>query len=473
MNSSVIGRPDEIIAPESLGHPQFRHDHAVKYAYVAGAMVKGIASTALVARMANAGLLSFYGSGGQSLETIEHSILRIKADISASAPFGVNLIHNLVVPELEQQTAELLLRHNVRRTEAAAYIHLTPALVLFRLKGIHRNGSGQPVVRNRVLAKVSRPEVAQRFFVPPPAEIVHALRDKGQISVAEADLARYVPMADDVCAEADSAGHTDRRVALTLVPAMISLRERIAAHHAMARRVRVGMAGGLGTPEAVAATFILGADFVLTGSINQCTVEAGTSDLVKDLLAAADIQDMEMAPASDLFEIGAKVQVLKKGSLFAARANRLYDLYRTHDSIEQIAPDILRNVEQKYFQCSIQEVWEQTLSYYNKVAPAEAKKAEESPKCKMAMIFRWYLMNTNRLALMGDPARKIDFQIHCGPAMGAFNQFVKGTPLENWRKRHVDDIAELLMRGAADVLNQRYSGMLHACAAEPVGVDTI
>jgi len=473
MNSSAIGRREQIIAPESLGNEQFRLDYGVKYAYVAGAMVKGIASTRLVTRMAKAGLLAFYGSGGERLETVEDSIARIRADIPASASFGVNLIHNLVVPELEQKTVEIFLCQNVRCTEAAAFIQLTPALVLFRVKGIHRNGNGKPVICNRVLAKISRPEVAQRFFLPPPAEIVQALRDKGQISAAEAELARYVPMADDICAEADSAGHTDRRVAFTLVPAMISLRDRIAAHHPAAREVRVGLAGGLGTPEAVAAAFILGADFVLTGSVNQCTVEAGTSNLVKDLLAAADIQDMEMAPASDMFEIGAKVQVLKKGSLFAARANRLYDLYRMHDSIEQIAPDILRGIEEKYFQCSVEEIWEQTRNYYNKVAPAEAKKAEESPKCKMAMIFRWYLMNTNRLALLGDPARRIDFQIHCGPAMGAFNQFVKGTPLENWRNRHVDDIAELLMRGAADVLKQRYAGMLNVCAAEIAGVSTI
>jgi trans-AT polyketide synthase, acyltransferase and oxidoreductase domains len=78
-------------------------------------------------------------------------------------------------------------------------------------------------------------------------------------------------------------------------------------------------------------------------------------------------------------------------------------------------------------------------------------------------------MNTNRLALSGDPARKVDFQIHCGPAMGAFNQFVKGTPFENWRNRHVDDIAELLMCGAARVLGQRYSRMLRVCASEAAG----
>ena len=40
----------------------------MRYAYVAGAMAKGIASPDLVIRMGAAGLLSYYGSGGQRLE---------------------------------------------------------------------------------------------------------------------------------------------------------------------------------------------------------------------------------------------------------------------------------------------------------------------------------------------------------------------------------------------------------------------
>ena len=36
------------ISPEQLGSPIFRHRHRLKYAYVAGAMYKGIASKELV-----------------------------------------------------------------------------------------------------------------------------------------------------------------------------------------------------------------------------------------------------------------------------------------------------------------------------------------------------------------------------------------------------------------------------------------
>ncbi|MEK8020226.1 MAG: hypothetical protein VSS75_025420, partial [Candidatus Parabeggiatoa sp.] len=75
---------------------------------------------------------------------------------------------------------------------------------------------------------------------------------------------------------------------------------------------------------------------------------------------------------------------------------------------------------------------------------------------KMALIFRRYFTHTMRLALEGNIEQKVDYQIHCGPAMGAFNQWVKGTALENWRNRHVDEIAEKLMQETAALLNQRF-----------------
>jgi trans-AT polyketide synthase/acyltransferase/oxidoreductase domain-containing protein len=73
----------------------------------------------------------------------------------------------------------------------------------------------------------------------------------------------------------------------------------------------------------------------------------------------------------------------------------------------------------------------------------------------MAFVFRWYFVHTMRLAMQGSTEQKVDYQIHSGPAMGAFNQWGKGTVLENWRNRHVDEIANKLMLGTAKLLNRR------------------
>jgi trans-AT polyketide synthase/acyltransferase/oxidoreductase domain-containing protein len=460
------------VTPEMLGSAEFLRDNGVKYAYVAGAMVKAIASAELVIRMGRARLLSYFGSGGLRLEAVEAAVVKIRGALASDEPFGVNLLHNILLPELEEKTVEIFFRHGVRHVEAAAFIHIPPALAWYRLRGLRRAASGEVFAPNRVLGKASRPEVAQQFLAPVPPELVGALRDAGKITREEAELAPFVPVADDLCAEADSAGHTDRRVAYALLPAFLRLRDEETRRHGYARPVRIGTGGGLGTPEAVAAAFMLGADFVLTGSINQCTVEAGTSDLVKELLAAADIFDTDITPAGDMFEIGAKVQVLKRGVLFPSRANKLYDLYRRYDSLEQIDPATRAMIEQKYFRRSFDDVWAETKRFYAGVAPAEVEKAEQNPKQKMAMIFRWYFVHTNRLALDGKTDDKLDFQIHCGPAMGAFNQWVKGTPYADWRKRHVDEIARLLMEGAARVVESRYAELARRAAVRPSAAHT-
>jgi trans-AT polyketide synthase/acyltransferase/oxidoreductase domain-containing protein len=223
-----------------------------------------------------------------------------------------------------------------------------------------------------------------------------------------------------------------------------------------AQRVRVGAAGGIGTPQAAAATFIMGADFIMTGSINQCTVEAATSDAVKDLLQQMNVQDTDYAPAGDMFELGAKVQVLKKGLFFAARANKLYDLYRFHNSLEEIDEKTRQQLQDKYFKRSFKEIYDEVKAYYPE---AEIAKAEKSPKIKMAMIFKWYFGYSTRLALNGNVDSQVDFQVHIGPALGAFNQWVKGTELENWRNRHVREIALKLLNETSELLNQRYSNL--------------
>ena len=447
------------IRPEDLGSGEFRKDYNVRYAYVAGAMYKGIGSKELVVRMGRAGLIGFLGAGGLKADRLDADIAFIRSELSGGRPFGVNLLHSPAMPAHEDSTVDLLLRHGVRNIEAAAYMQMTPALVRYRLQGLRREGDAV-VAQNRVLAKISRPEVAENFLSPAPERIVSALAGSGATTSEQALLSRKVPMADDLCVEADSGGHTDMGVASALMPAMIHLRDEMTKKFAYARTVRVGAAGGIGTPEAAAAAFILGADFILTGSINQCTLEAGTSDIAKDMLAGMDVQDTDYAPAGDMFEIGARVQVLRKGVFFPARANKLYDLYNRHDSIDEIDEKTKTQIQERYFRRSFEEVWRETRDHYLRVLPGEAEKAEKNPKAKMALIFKWYFVHTTRLAMKGLTEQKVDYQIHTGPALGAFNRWVRGTELEDWRNRHVDDIAERLMQGTAALLGERFRSLM-------------
>ncbi|MFF8190054.1 ACP S-malonyltransferase [Streptomyces bobili] len=448
------------LTPERLGSAAFRADYGVRYAYLAGSMYKGIASTELVARMARAGLLGYFGTGGLRTERIEAAIATLRGELGPDGSFGMNLLHALHDPELEETTVRLFLRHGVRFVEASGFTRPTRALVLYRLSRAHRDGAGRAVAPNRLLAKVSRPEVATAFMEPAPEELVRSLLADGLLSAAEAEAGRALPLAGEVCAEADSGGHTDAAVAYTLMPAMTGLRDRIVAERGYPDGIRIGAAGGLGAPEGLAAAFVLGADFVVTGSVNQCTPQAGTSDTVKDLLAQADVQDTGYAPAGDMFEIGARVQVLWRGTLFAARANKLYQVYRQYDGLESIDAKLRRTIEEGWFRRDLEQVWKETREYYLRVGrPQEVERAERDPKHRMALVFRWYFVHSTRMAMRGDPAERVNYQIHTGPAIGAFNRFAAGTALADWRNRHVDAVAEALMAGAAQVLRDRFSSL--------------
>ena len=238
---------------------------------------------------------------------------------------------------------------------------------------------------------------------------------------------------------------------------MITLRNRMVEHHGYQESIHIGAAGGIGTPEAAAAAFMLGADYVQTGSINQCTVEAGISDQVKSMLESINVQDTAYAPAGDMFEIGAKVQVLRKGVFFPARANKLYELYRQHKSIDEIDPKTRKQLEDKYFKRTLEDIWQETSAYLQKKHPKEHATIVANPKQKMAWIFRSYFAYSTRLAFEGKKEATVDFQVHTGPALGAFNQWVKGTPLESWRNRHVDELADKLMHGSAKIITRFYT----------------
>ncbi|QIC04382.1 ACP S-malonyltransferase [Brevibacillus sp. 7WMA2] len=445
------------ITAESLGDSEFKEDYSLQYAYLAGGMYHGISSKELVVCMAKSGMMGFFGTGGLDLQQTEDSIRYIQCHIAHGQAYGVNLVHNLRNAERENKMIDLLLRMQVRNVEASAFLSVTPSLVRFHAKGLKRDSNGNVVTLHKIIAKVSRPEVAETFLSPAPEHILQELLKKNQITPEEAELSREVPVADDICVEADSAGHTDGGVAYTLIPSMSRLRNEMMEKYKYHKRVRIGAAGGIGTPEAAMAAFMLGADFILTGSINQCTVEAGTSDRVKDLLLQMNVQDTDYAPAGDSFEMGSKVQVLKKGLFFPSRANKLNELYRRYKSLDEIDEQTLKQIQEKYFKRSIAEVYQEIKAYY----PAqEIEKAEHNPKHKMALVFRWYFGYGTRLALSGSEESRVDYQIHCGPALGAFNQWMKGTELDNWRNRHVDKIGIKIMKATADLLNDKIHSFL-------------
>ena len=431
---------------QQLGDPNFLDFHNVKYAYTAGAMAHGIASEELVIALGKEKILSSFGAGGLSLDRVEAAINRIQQALP-QGPYAFNLLHSPSDPVVERGVIDLYLKYQVRTIEASAFLDLTENIVYYRVAGLGLNAANQIEIKNKVIAKISRREVATKFLQPAPFKILKNLVQQGLISELQATLAAKIPMADDITVEADSGGHTDNRPLVCLLPSILELRDQIQGQYGYERPVRIGVAGGIATPQSALAAFMMGAAYVVTGSINQSCIEAGTSQYTKQLLAQAEMADVMMAPAADMFEMGVKLQVLKRGTLFPLRAQKLFDLYKNYDSIEDIPFAEREKLEKQVFKTNLDVIWQETVNYLSQRNPDKLHKAANNPKLKMALIFRWYLGLSSRWSNSGEKGREIDYQIWCGPAMGSFNNWIKGSYLADLNNRRVLDVANQIMTG--------------------------
>lgn len=438
--------------PEWLGDRAFSGTHGSRFNYVVGEMARGIATPRMVAEAVRAGCVGFYGSAGLPVKEIERGLKEIKANLAGDqTAWGANLIHTPQQPGYEAAVVDLFLREGVRRLSASAYMRLSADVVRFTALGLQRDADGRVVRHNHVFAKVSRAEVAEQFMAPAPEAILRDLVAVRAITEVQAELARQVPVAAEITAEADSGGHTDRRAAAPLFASICAARSRVATKTGVnPDMIRIGLAGGIATPHGVAAAFSMGAAYVLTGSINQAAVKSGLSLPARQLLAKAGPADVAMAPAADMFEQGVEVQVLKRGTLFAMRGKKLFQFYRSGASFETLDAKDQIWVEDVLGE-PFDAAWAETRAYISEVNPKEADRAETDGNKRLALVARRYLFSGAQWAREGDPARTADYQIWCGPAQGAFNEWAAGSFLEDLSNRTVRQIAWNLLEGAARI----------------------
>lgn len=438
--------------PEWLGDRSFMGTHGCRFAYAVGEMARGIATPDMVIAAAQAGLMGFFGSAGLSLQEVEGALNRIQSVLGADQRhWGANLIHTPDDKAGEMAFAELMIARRVPAVSASAFMRLSPAIVWLSAKGLKRRADGNIVRARHVFAKVSRLEVARLFMSRAPENLLSQLVAAGKLTPEEASLSQDIPIAADLTAEADSGGHTDNRPLSVLLPQLIALARSVAAEQGFREPLRVGAAGGLGTPSSLAAAFAAGAAYVVTGSINQCTLQSGLSADARAMLAAAEPTDVAMAPAADMFEMGVKVQVLKRGTFFAQRGLKLYEIWRRYQRFEDMPPRDLSEIEEHILRRPVADIWRETADHFAAHDQVQLAKAEADPHHKMALVFRWYLFMGAQWARDGVTGRRGDYQIWCGPAMGGFNYWAKGSFLEDPQNRDCVQIALNLLEGAAHV----------------------
>ena len=242
-------------------------------------------------------------------------LIRLQANLNAD---GIPLMIATMDSETQPALGE---RHGIKdypslllfvRGESVDNPHLFPGSTLQELVAWLREAGALATSRDALRAEVDArgeelptgvvhpgqrmPELAELAMRPPPADIVAKLLKQGLVTAEQAALAPTVTMCDDVAVESDSGGHTDNRHMPVLLPVILARRDQIAKETGM--RIRVGGGGGIGCPEAAAAAFAMGADFILTGTINQLSRQAGTCDQVRQALSEATYSDVTMAPAA-------------------------------------------------------------------------------------------------------------------------------------------------------------------------------
>ncbi|HEX9338083.1 MAG TPA: 2-nitropropane dioxygenase, partial [Pseudonocardiaceae bacterium] len=128
--------------PEWLGDRSFARVHGVRFPYVAGEMANGIATTSLVVAMARAEMLGFFGAAGLALPVIERAVAELANTLRGARNWGVNLIHTPAEPGHEDNVVDLLLRANVPKVCASAFMELTPAVVRCAVVGLRPDRDG-------------------------------------------------------------------------------------------------------------------------------------------------------------------------------------------------------------------------------------------------------------------------------------------------------------------------------------------
>jgi PfaD family protein len=170
------------VAPGNFGSKAFRKEFNLRYAYVGGAMVGGISSVEMCLSLAYLGGMGIFGASGLHPSKVEEAVVRLSEELGRELSFGSCLIHSPQDPSWEERVVEIYLERGVSVIEASAFMQITPSLVRYRLRGLTVTPDETVLAPNRIIAKVSRMELAKRFFSPPPPKIVQEALNRGWIT---------------------------------------------------------------------------------------------------------------------------------------------------------------------------------------------------------------------------------------------------------------------------------------------------
>lgn len=426
----------------SLGNSQFKNEYEVDYSYIVSGLRKGITSVEMIKKLRENNILGFIGIDGLKEDEIIEIIEEAKQKIP-NKYIGVHITNDLYNVERTNKIIDYLIAQHISNVEISGFSKPNAALIKYRLKGISIGNDNTLTSINKILVHVNSVKNAEEFMVPIPTEILNELVLEGEISEKIASKIKNIPLCDDICIDNDKNGFE-----------MLNYlkEENNSKNNDFLKKVRIGIGGRIGCPLAVAISFFSGADFILTTSINQCTIEARTSNYVKELLQNTTENDFSNAPIDELFEFGTRFSVLKKGSLYHIRALKLYEIYCQYSSFEEIPDEVKRTIFVKYFKTTYEEVFDMSTK---ELSDEEKQKIEEQPKEKMVLMFKKMLEKCYNDACIGNIENQANYLVLASSDMSDLNYFLKETEYAFWNKRSAVTIAKMLMDEGERMLQEK------------------
>ena len=119
----------------------------------------------------------------------------------------------------------------------------------------------------------------------------------------------------------------------------------------------------------------------------------------------------------------------------------------------------MNQLEKDIFRKTLEDSWGEYRTFLELAGCRNLEEVDQNEKLQMALLFRTYLSRAVRWALVGKTERRDDFQIWCGPSMGAFNAWAKGSWLEDIENRSAPEMALQFLYGAARLIRLQ---LLHA-----------
>lgn len=424
----------------NLGSKDFREEYNVNYAYVVSGLKRGITGVEVAKKLYKNKILGFVGIDCLDKEEVKKIIEHAKTEIPPEY-LGVHFSNDLYDSDRAEKIINYLIEQNICNIEVSDFVKPSKELIKYRLKGIRVASNGKITFSNKILVHASTIKCAKAFMNPISDKLLKEMVLAGDITEEIAALAVTVPICDDICIDDEWHG----------MEAIGKLRD-IGNINTYVKNIRFGIGGRIGGPASVALAFFCGADFVVTTAINQCTIEANTSEYVKELLQDATENDFAYAPTDELFEFGLRTSVLKKGSLYHIRATKIYEIYCQYNGIEDIPLDIRNTIFMKYYKTSLEEVFANITKQMNE---EEVRRLEGRPKEKMGLIFKWLLVKSFKDACVGNIENKANYLVLASREMADLNRFFENTEHFAWGNRSVVDIAVGLMNVGEKILNER------------------